>query len=357
MGRVKESNLLVFKITVFAAILAIICTCPAVSADNLKVDPSAQGNYTSIQAAVDAAKADDTIFVSPGNYTENLKIDKQVRVWSDSRKPEDTVIRAADPTKSTVEISGDRVSFSGFGIEGSEKAQISLLGAKNCYINNNWVQRSEFGILLNNSQSNTISDNNVTLNKIGIRLENSDSNTILDNIIAYNYVFGISLEGSVTNVIYNNYFKNSENVEEKSLNAENLWQSPLVTRQNIIKGPYIGGNFWADLDGKGYSQTCVDGNSNGICDISYNLTGGGTDKFPLFPKFPNAVKTLDNKLNSTAIAYEQGLADEKNNTKVETPVNATNGTKKPSKEETPGLGLETAVLAALGAAYFLRRDR
>ncbi len=356
MGKVKGRNSLVFKITAFAAALSIICTCSVVSADSLKVDPSAQGNYTSIQAAVDAAKAEDTIFVGPGTYVENLKIDKQVRIWSDSRKPEDTIIRAADPAKNTVEIEGNKVSFSGFDIEGSEKAQISLTGAKNCYINNNRVQGAEFGILLISSQSNTISNNNITLNKKGIRLENSDSNTIQDNIIAYNYVFGISLEGSITNFIYNNYFKNAENAEEKAINADNLWQSPLVVKQNIVKGPYIGGNFWADLEGKGYSQTCVDGNSNGICDSSYNVTGGGTDKFPLFPKVPKAVKTLDNKLNSTAAEYEQTLAKEKIKTTVEKPVNATNGTKEPSKEEIPGPGLVTAVLAA-GAAYFLRRNR
>ncbi len=242
-------------------------------------------------------------------------------------------------------------------VEGSKKAQISLTGAKYCYINNNWVQRSESGILLTNSENNTISDNNVTLNKVGIRLENSNSNTILDNIIAYNYVFGISNEGSVTNFIYNNYFKNAENVEEKAINAENIWQSPLVTRQNIIKGPYIGGNYWANLNGTGYSETAVDENNNGICDSPYNIPGGGTDKFPLFPKVPNAVKNLDNKLNSTAADYEQSLADEKNKTKAQTPVNATNGTKEPSTEETPGFGLGVAVLAAVGAACFLRRDR
>jgi len=351
MGRVKERSLLFFKITALAAILAVTCTCSAVSADNLRVDPSAERNYISIQAAVDAAKAEDTIFVSPGTYVENLKINKQVRIWSDSRSHEDTVIRAADPAQNTVEISGNRVSFSGFGIEGSEKAEISLTGAKNCFINNNRVQGTEYGIFLNDSESNTISDNIIVLNEKGIRLESSDSNIIQDNIIAYNYGSGISLEGSKRNIIYNNYLKNAENVEEKTVNADNIWQSPLVTRKNIVHGPYIGGNFWADLEGKGYSETGVDGNSNGICDSSYNVTGGGIDKFPLFPKVPNAVKVLESKLNATA--YEQGLA---NKTRVEPPVNATNGTTEPSKKETPGPGLGIAVLA-MGSAYFLRRDR
>jgi parallel beta-helix repeat protein len=190
---------------------------------------------------------------------------------------------------------------------------------------------------------------------MGIRLANADSNTIQDNIIVYNYAFGISLDKSITNIIYNNYFKNAENVEENSANTENIWQSPLITRQNIVKGIYIGGNYWANPDSNGYSETCVDENSNGICDSSYNITGGGTDKFPLYPKYPNAVKNLENKLNSTAAAYEQGLADEKNKKKVKAPVNATNGTNK-SSEDTPGPGLGIALLAA-GAAYLLSRNR
>ena len=136
-----------------------------------------------------------------------------------------------------MEISGDRVSFSGFGIEGSEKAGISLTGVKNCFINNNRVQGAEYGIFLNDSESNTISDNIITLNEKGIRLESSDSNTIQDNIIAYNYGLGISLEESSRNIIYNNYFKNAENVEEKVVNAENIWQSPLVTKTEYCPGP------------------------------------------------------------------------------------------------------------------------
>jgi parallel beta-helix repeat protein len=361
MGRIKDRNSRIVKITALVTILAVICTCSTVSAANLRVNSTEEGNYTSIQAAVDAAKPEDTIFISPGTYVENLKIDKQVRIWSDSRKPEDTVIRAADSTKNTVEISADRVSFSGFGIEGSEKAGISLTEVKNCFINNNKAQGAEYGIFLTNSESNTISDNIITLNEKGIRLESSASNTIQDNIIAYNYGFGISIDESKKNLIYNNYFKNSLNVEENAVNVENIWQSPLVTKQNIVRGPYIAGNFWADLEGRGYSETCADENRNGICDTSYNLTGGGIDKSPLFPKFPNSVKILENKLNSSASAYEEEIENEK----VENEKEKTDGTNESSsentteantsEEETPGPGLGIGAMA-WGAAYFLRRE-
>jgi len=363
MRGTKGKNFRSIKLTVFAVILIVLCTCSAVSASNLRVSSAIEGDYISIQAAVDAAEPGDTIFVSPGTYVENLKINKEVRIWSDSRKPEDTVIRAADPEESTVEISVNRVFFSGFGIEGSEKAGILLTGVKSCYINNNRVLGTGYGIRLKDSERNTIRNNLVTLNEIGIRLERSNSNDILNNVIAYNYGPGISLEASSRNLIYNNYFKNAENVEEKSINAENIWQSPLVTRQNIVKGPYIAGNFWSDPEGKGFSETCVDENNNGICDTSYNITGGGTDKSPLYPKVPNAVKTLESKLNVSA--YEQGLADRENATSLETPVNETEGSAEPETENTtnegvqeeaespgPGAGI---VAVAIGAAYFLRR--
>ncbi len=365
MGRVNEKNLKAFKIMALAIILAVICTCSAVSAANLRVSSAAEGDYISIQAAIDEAEVGDTIFVRPGTYVENLKINKEVRIWSDSRKPEETVIRAADPAESTVEISVNRASFSGFGIEGSDKAGILLTGVKSCYINNNRVKGAEYGILLNGSESNTISNNLITLNEKGIRLESSNSSDILDNIIVYNYGPGISLEASSRNLIYNNYFKNAENVEEKAVNAENLWQSPLVTRLNIVRGPYIAGNFWADPEGKGYSETCVDENNNGICDTPYNITGGGTDKSPLFPKVPNAVKTLESSLNASA--YEQGLADRENRTTTGTTGNETEGTTEPAAEndtdeeasaenEAPGPGPGIVGLA-IGAAYFLRRNR
>ncbi len=368
MKRIEERNIQVLKIVATAFILAVVCTCSAVSAANLNVDPEAEGGYTTIQAAVDAAKAGDTIFVSPGTYNETLKIDKQVKIWSDSRNPENTVIRAADPVESTVEITADRVTFSGFGVEDSEKAGILLTGASNCYINNIRARNTEYGILLQDAKSNNINGNTMTLNEIGIKLEGSDSNTVQNNLVAYNYGFGISLEESSKNIIFNNYFKNAENVEENTVNADNTWQSTLSTRSNLVRGPYIGGNFWANPEGTGYSETCVDENSNGICDSAYPVAGGGSDNSPLFPRIPAAVTTLENKLD--AEAYAQGLADmEGAGNETETPLEeATEEANETAVEEetpeteteeengAPGPGLGLAVLAA-GAAYILKRKR
>lgn len=363
MKKINRQSLRTFKLTAVAVILAVFCICSTASASNLRVNSTTDGDYSSIQAAIDAADAGDAIFVSPGVYVENIKINKEIRIWSEGNNPDKTVIRAADPTQSTVEISKEGALFSGFGIEGSKKAGILLDEAKSCYINNNKVQGSEYGIYLNDSNNNTIRNNLITLNEKGIRLESSNSNEILNNIIAYNYGPGISLQTSVKNLIYNNYLNNTANVEEKSVNEENIWQSPLITKQNLVKGPYIGGNYWADPEGKGYSQTSLDNNSNGICDMPYNLTGGGADKYPLFPKVPNAVKTLESELNTTA--YEQGMAvreaaeiniNKAKEASESTAKNATNNTTNEGntsgvkKSPGPGSGI---IGLSIGAAYFL----
>ena len=109
------------------------------------------------------------------------------------------------------------------------------------------------------------------------------------------------------------------------------------------------------------ARPAQDENSNGICDTSYNLTGGGIDKSPLFPKFPNSVKILENKLNDSASAYEEEIENEK----VENEKEKTDGTNESSsentteantsEEETPGPGLGIVAMA-WGAAYFLRRE-
>ncbi|HIH75106.1 MAG TPA: cell surface protein [Methanosarcina sp.] len=364
MENIKEKDIQALKILA-ALILAVVFMSSAASAANLKVDPAAEGGYTTIQAAVDAANAGDTIFVSPGTYVENLKINKQVRIWSDSRNPGNTIVEPVDPAENTVEITAERVTFSGFGVGNSEKAGILLKGAKSCYINNNRVQNAEYGILLQDAESNNINGNIITLNEIGLKLEDSGSNTVQDNLIAYNYGPGTSLEESSRNIFFNNYFKNAENVEDNPVNADNTWQSTLTVKSNLIKGPYIGGNFWADLEGTGYSETCADENSNGICDASYAVAGGGTDKSPLFPKVRSGVTALENKLD--AGTYELGMETrgvEGNETG--TPANETeetgetdegNDTAEPEESEenaAPGPGIGFTVLAA-GAAYFLKR--
>ncbi len=364
--------------------LTIGVSFPA-AAETLMVDPAGEGDYTEIQAAIEAATPGDTILVKSGTYEENLQVDTELKIWSDSRNPADTIIQAADPAENIVEINTDRVTFSGFGISGSENAGIYLEEAGNCLISNNEVSNTGQGILLKDSDRNVLSSNVLSLNELGIRLESSGENTIQTNTIAYNYGYGVSLEESSGNRIYDNYFKNAENVEDKPVNRENFWNIALTSKKNIVRGPYIAGNFWADLEGTGYSETCTDENSNGICDSPYSVNGGANDTSPLYPKVPEAIPVLEDRLDPEA--YEEGLAEREEavpeteqgaeiseeemaeEEMVEEEVAVEEGAEEAEPEAegeeaageeegngAPGFGFGVAGLAA-GVAYLLKRER
>ena len=88
------------------------------------------------------------------------------------------------------------------------------------------------------------------------------------------------LEDISDNRIYNNYFNNTVNVRtEKS--KGNSWNTTKTRRTNIVKGPYLGGNFWANPKGNGFSQTAKDSNSDWISDKAYRVNGSDFDFLPL----------------------------------------------------------------------------
>jgi len=59
----------------------------------------------------------------------------------------------------------------------------------------------------------------------------------------------------------------------------------------------LGGNFWANPNGKGFSQTCKDVNGDGICDLSRILDANNIDYLPLAKEKlpPKSVSDLKNK--------------------------------------------------------------
>ncbi|WP_440950735.1 carbohydrate-binding protein [Methanosphaerula subterraneus] len=84
--------------------------------------------------------------------------------------------------------------------------------------------------------------------------------------------------------VRNNYLNNTDNgyfgsFESGQLNYEKTGGA------NIVGGPYLGGNFWANPNGTGFSETHPDADRDGICDVPYvvNPEEGVTDYLPLAP--------------------------------------------------------------------------
>jgi len=193
---------------------------------------------------------------------------------------------------------------------GNKNGGITLLsGHKNVITNNTCQMNNPSSILLSESSENTISgnrlvrnvrginayysDNNIiSYNEIvgndatGIMLQPSGHNSISENRIIANFAEGILITNAVgsdqINRIVNNYLENFQNVRIQEGGRPNYkWNDPMTTATNIIGGPNKGGNVWSLPDGKGYSQTCQDKNTDGICDLPFTVFSGNIDELPL----------------------------------------------------------------------------
>lgn len=144
----------------------------------------------------------------------------------------------------------------------NEYVGIGVFGENNKIINNKINNNLFSGILLYFATGSVIRDNYIEYNPIGI---NFDENEPVSSGV----------------YVYNNLLRNDINFKADYRGNPNFWNIPLSQGQNIIGGQYIGGNYWANPEGTGFSETCADSDENGICDDSYMLGENNIDNFPL----------------------------------------------------------------------------
>ncbi|MFH8109690.1 MAG: NosD domain-containing protein [Candidatus Aenigmatarchaeota archaeon] len=137
-----------------------------------------------------------------------------------------------------------------------------------------------YGIRIDEGGNIIIRNCIITNFRYGIYLRYSSNNTITNNTINYNYN-GIYLRYSSNNsIIFNNFLNNTENIYFEGT-ALNHWNTTKTLGRNIVGGYYLGGNFWANPYGTGYSETCDDNDIDGICDEPYILAENNIDYLPL----------------------------------------------------------------------------
>ena len=124
-------------------------------------------------------------------------------------------------------------------------------------------------------------ENSLNSVNIGILLTNSNNNT-RKNCIIKDDNKGIYLSGTSNgNLFYNNFLMNTINYYNDTNGLITFFNTSKTTGTNIAGGIYIGGNFWGASDLSGFSQTCTDANSDGICDSSYLVDQLNSDYLPL----------------------------------------------------------------------------
>lgn len=145
----------------------------------------------------------------------------------------------------------------------------------------NQIVYNKYGMRLSKSRFNTLEGNDLTYNKYGYLSQSAGNNMLKTNNVSLNEWYGVYLQSSGSNRIYNNMFNNAKNVVD---DGSNTWNTTKTMGTNIAGGSYIGGNVWASPTGTGFSQTATDADKDGICDKTYNVTGSSFDYLPLYFK-------------------------------------------------------------------------
>jgi parallel beta-helix repeat protein len=183
-----------------------------------------------------------------------------------------------------ISLNGASVKFNnivGNNITNNDSTGIFIDESDSNTFSKNNVTKNNVGIEVATSRNNTISKNNLMQNRIGIFLTASSTyNTIYSNIVSSNLDFGICInQTSHLNWIYNNYFSNTANAWDDGYNYWNLY--PKTLGMNILRGPFLGGNYWND-----YLGSDIDTDGIGDTDIPYNSQGNiknQGDRLPLVP--------------------------------------------------------------------------
>ena len=181
--------------------------------NTLYVGGNGPGNYTSIQDAIDNSSDNDTVFVYDDSspYYENILINNTINLIGENKE---TTIIDGKESGDVVHVSADWVNISNFRIIKScsnYKDNGIEIASNYTTITGNYISADECntGILLQNS-NNTIKNNTFENNWYGILIENTNNNYIFNNIFKFNINDGIKIRNSNYNIIKNNNFNSTE---------------------------------------------------------------------------------------------------------------------------------------------------
>jgi hypothetical protein len=278
-------------------------------------------DYPTIQAAINAANASDTIFVRNGTYYEHVVVNKTVCLKGENR---DGVIIDGNGTGIVVYITSQSVTVCNFTIKNGKYSNIAIESSHYVSVTYNKIINSSLhGIDLNASASVTIANNDIAsrpeIEIDGIYLSNwmgSYGNSIIRNNKIANNDYGIYIDtfspdvAESATIVGNNITNNTYAVYHRrqvgsSCLPHNFYHNNFInnTHNNItFKGAAVahnwndsypsGGNYWSNYNGTdvhggpGPNQTGP--GWDGIGDAAYSVGQNNSDNYPAMNPWPLA---------------------------------------------------------------------
>jgi parallel beta-helix repeat protein len=156
----------------------------------------------------------------------------------------------------------------------------------NIIAHNSSAYSSSCGIEIDFSDSNVLSNIIANSNSYGMFFYSSNYNIINDSIIQDNEYGVYFYYTGTANLLYNNLFNNTNNFYSEGDIYPNNWNTTRQIGARIYSaGTEIGGNYWTNSTGNGYSDTCTDADKDGFCDDPYVLATDNVDYLALSDEY------------------------------------------------------------------------
>jgi nitrous oxidase accessory protein NosD len=251
-------------------------------------------NYSSVQAAVNAAPPGATVVIAPGLNSESLTVNKKLTIIGEKDPP--IFSGRASGTCLTLLSGASGSTVTGIVITNYNEG-ILVVNASDCQIYCNiMASMGDSGIVLEGSDAtgngiynnvfqdtptpinltasavgNTISGNMISSQATVTLNVGADDNRVYGNVISANQIV-VNATNSEGNIIYHNNFLAAAQI------------TVLATGNNAWDNGYpSGGNYWsnyAGVDENGGPYQNVTG-SDGVGDTPYVVATNNTDRYPL----------------------------------------------------------------------------